>query len=116
MQHVGTVEEQVQQQQRAEKVEVGVARERQRERTVFADLAELMKNFADKIRAEFLLRVGRRNARDAEAGRQANERQHDQDDAGPRMMAAQMFRHQRRRDRAEDDGHERAEFEQAVAP
>ena len=49
-------------------------------------------------------------------GEKSEHRQRDEDDAGQPLLAAKTPGHERRRDRAEDDGRERAEFQHAVAP
>ena len=115
-QHVRAVEEQIQQQQRPDEVEVGVAGGGEEHRTIFAPEADLRPHFAGEIRAELFARVRRRHARDAEAGEKSKHRQRDEDHPGPPLRAAKTLRHKRRRHGAEDDRRERAQFQQAVAP
>ena len=113
---ISAVEKQIQQQQRAEKIKIGVAEESERERTVFAHGAQLREQIAQKIHAKFSGRVGGGHARDAEARRQSGERQRDKNGAGPDLTAAKALGQETGGHGAEDDGHERAEFEQTVAP
>ena len=85
-------------------------------RTVLAPEADLRPDLAWEIRAEFLPRVRRRHTRDAEASDKSKHRERDEDDAGQPLLAAKTFGHEGRRDRAKNDGRERAEFQHAVAP
>ena len=63
VQHVRAVKKQVQQQQRAQKVEIRVADGGEKQRAVPAPDADLRPDLAGKIRAEFFPRVRRRHAR-----------------------------------------------------
>ena len=76
----------------------------------------MLPDFGGEIGVEFFLRIRRRNFGNAEAGEETEERQRDEDDAGKPLLAMKMLRHQRGGDGAENDGHEGAEFENAVAP
>ena len=116
MQHIRAVEKKIQQQQRADEIEVGVADDGEPERTVAAHRAQLPPDFGGEIGGEFFLRICRRNFRYAKTGNESGNRQRDQEEAGNPLFAAQFLRQDGGGDRAEDDGHERAEFEDAVAP
>ena len=111
-----TIEKQIQQQQHPEKAEIGVADQREPERSVAAHRAHLPPDFGGEIGVELSSRVRRRNFRDAEAREKSNHRQRDEDDAGKPLAPAKLFGHRRRGDGAQNDGHEGAEFEDAVAP
>ena len=68
VQDVLSKKEKVQQQQRAEELEIGIANQREPERTIAAHRADLPPDFAGEIGVKPFRRIGRRNARDAEAG------------------------------------------------
>ena len=116
MQNVRAVKEQIQQQQRPEKVEIRVAHHRQQERAVASPGTHCAEKLADEIRAKLFHRVGRRDTSDAEAGGQSKKSQGDQDRGRPDVVPAEMAGHECRGDRAENDGRERAELKKAVAP
>ena len=71
---------------------------------------------AKKLGLKRFGRVGRRHLADAEGGAKAEGRQRDQYHARPRLVSGKGLAQARADDGAADDGNERAQFEDAIAP
>ena len=76
----------------------------------------MLPQVADDIDVEFLFGCGSGNAIDEEAGEEADECEGKQRIAGIDFMAAEFLGHGCAGDGADDDGEERAEFNDTVAP
>ena len=115
-QHVLSVDDDDELDERGDEKKIGVADERQPQRPVAADDFHLRPQLRDKVGAEFFLRVGGGDFRDALAGAETGEGKRNQNDSRPRGLRGKDFAENSARDRAGDDGDERAEFQNAVAP
>ena len=93
MQNIRSVKEEVEQQQRPDEAEVRVADKGEQQGSISTHAAHPVNQVADEVRAEFLHRVGRRDARNAQAGGQPNERQHDQQQTRPALVATEVLGH-----------------------
>ena len=77
---------------------------------------DLLPEIADKVEAEFLVGSGRWNALDAKTGGEACACEGQQRIAGVDFVAVEALSHRSAGDRADDDGEEGAELDDAVAP
>ena len=116
VQDLRAIKKHIQLQQLAQEEEIRVAEKGEGEWPVTANQPELREQIAEKIRVEFPAGIGGRHAGNAEAREEADDGERNQNESRPGLASVKMFRHLRGGDGAQDDGQERAEFDQAVAP
>src|SRR5437870_3959856 len=83
MEKVVAVKENVGLQQRGEKPEIRIAEHGQEKHPIRTNVSDLLEEIAERVQSKCLARVGRRHTPDAEAGPQTDNREADQNDAGP---------------------------------
>ena len=116
MQDVGPVDDNGGEEKRAEEPEVGVAENSEKERLILAHQLDLLPEIADEVRAEFLFGCSGRNAVDAKAGAESDASEREEHIAGIDFVAMEALGHCGAGDGADDDGEERAEFDDAISP
>ena len=116
LEHVGGVQDDVQEQQRGQKPEIGVSDHREPQHPVLAHFADLSPQVAEQVGAEFSGAVRCGHLRDAEAGEQTQHGEADERHSGPDLAASENLGEQPAGHRAGNRREEGAQLENTVSP
>src|SRR3954466_9243716 len=116
MQNIGAVEDDVEVDESANKEKVSRCEQRHEERLVFFDLADVGEQITQEINPDRCRRASSGNSRDGKACGKADRAERDQDRARVDLPAVEMLGEDGAYGRAEDDGGESSQFNNAVSP